>query len=232
MVWPALIAAGAQLAGGAMSSRGQRKTNEMNKQMAREQMAFQERMSSTAYQRSTKDLEKAGLNRILAIGGPASSPGGASAVMQNAAAPMAEGLKGAVSSALAAKTALQNLDNMKDHRALIRSQIGKTIQETQNASSKDVLMQVPKAISETVMSIARPVMKGGENLMNEVKQFHKDRLEKQENREHPTDEHGKYKVGSAKNKSAQKEENFLLRTSPGYQAIKYMQKQRRYRNKK
>ena len=104
MVWPALIAAGAQLAGGAMSSRGQRKTNEMNKQMAREQMAFQERMSSTAYQRSTKDLEKAGLNRILAIGGPASSPGGASAVMQNAAAPMAEGLKGAVSSALAANS--------------------------------------------------------------------------------------------------------------------------------
>ena len=160
MVWPALIAAGAELAGGAMSSRGQRKTNEMNKQMAREQMAFQERMSSTAYQRSTKDLEKAGLNRILAIGGPASSPGGASAVMQNAAAPMAEGLKGAVGSALAAKTALQNLENMKDQGALIRSQIGKTIQETTNASSKDVLMQVPKAISETVMSIARPVMKG------------------------------------------------------------------------
>ena len=229
MVWPALIAAGAQLAGGAMSSRGQRKTNEMNKQMAREQMAFQERMSSTAYQRATKDLEKSGLNRILAIGGPASSPGGASAVMQNAAAPMAEGLKGAVSSALAAKTALQNLDNMKDQGALIRSQIGKTIQETQNASSKDVLMQVPKAISETVMSIARPVMKGGENLMNEVKQFHKDRLK---NREHPTDEHGKYKVGSAKNKSAEEEENFLLRTSPGYQAIKYMQKQRRYRKNK
>jgi len=229
MVWPALIAAGASLAGGAMSSRGQRKTNEMNKQMAREQMAFQERMSSTAYQRSTKDLEKAGLNRILAIGGPASSPGGASAVMQNAAAPMAEGLKGAVSSALAAKTALQNLDNMKDQGALIRSQIGKTIQETQNASSKDVLMQVPKAISETVMSIARPVMKGGENLINEAKEFHKERLK---NRKQPTDEHGKYKVGSAKNKSAEQEENFLLRTSPGYQAIKYMQKQRRHRNKR
>ena len=227
MVWPALIAAGAQLAGGAMSSRGQRKTNEMNKQMAREQMAFQERMSSTAYQRSTKDLEKAGLNRILAIGGPASSPGGASAVMQNAAAPMAEGLKGAVSSALAAKTALQNLDNMKDQGALIRSQIGKTIQETQNASSKDVLMQVPKAISETVMQLARPVMKGGENLINDVKAFHKERLK---NREQPTDEHGKYKVGSAKNKSAEQEENFLLKTSPGYQAIKYMQKQRK--NKK
>ena len=120
--------------------------------------------------------------------------------MQNAAAPMAEGLKGAVSSALAAKTALQNLDNMKDQGALIRSQVAKTIQETQNASSKDQLMAVPKAISETVMSIASPVIKGGENLIKEAKQFHKDRLEKvtQENRDHPRDIYGDYKVGNKK----------------------------------
>ena len=36
-------------------------------------MAWQTQMSSTAYQRAAKDLEKAGLNRILAIGNPAST---------------------------------------------------------------------------------------------------------------------------------------------------------------
>lgn len=62
---------------------GQKKANKQNLAIAREQMAFQERMSNTAYQRAASDLEAAGLNRILAIGSPASSPQGAKAEMQN-----------------------------------------------------------------------------------------------------------------------------------------------------
>lgn len=52
-----------------------------NQSSAREQMRWQEKMSNTAYQRAAKDLEAAGLNRILAVGTPASSPSGASAQM-------------------------------------------------------------------------------------------------------------------------------------------------------
>jgi len=71
------------LIGSVVSAFGQMSANRANRQMAREQMRFQERMSSTAYQRAAKDLEAAGLNRILALGKPSSTPSGQTAQMQN-----------------------------------------------------------------------------------------------------------------------------------------------------
>lgn len=83
MVLP-LLGALAPAIGGAFSALGQVSANRANISAANAQMAFQERMSNTAYQRAMKDMRKAGLNPILAgrLGG-ASSPGGAMPNIQN-----------------------------------------------------------------------------------------------------------------------------------------------------
>jgi len=92
----------APLVTGIASAGGELFASNRNAQSSREQMRFQERMSSTVAQRSVADYTKAGLNPALAYDRPASSPGGASSITNNPAE------KG-INSALTAKSALANV---------------------------------------------------------------------------------------------------------------------------
>lgn len=92
MAW---IAAGAAVVGGMMARQGQKDTNAQNVGLAREQMAWEERMSNTASQRRVKDLREAGLNPMLAYSDAASTPNYQRATVENEELPLAQGINSA-----------------------------------------------------------------------------------------------------------------------------------------
>lgn len=96
------------LAGGMMGGLGALGAQGASRDMAREQMQFQERMSSTAYQRATHDMQQAGINPMLAYmkGGADSAPG-AMGQAENAGSAFSAGRQAAMQSRMAEASAKQ-----------------------------------------------------------------------------------------------------------------------------
>lgn len=136
-----LIGAGISALG---SLLGGERANVQTREMAREQMDFQREMSNTSYQRAVQDMELAGINPMLAIGqGGASTPGGASATMQDVISP-------AISSAQQARRISSELTTMRENQNLIRKQAEKAAWEARVAENTEEMtnMQNRRYFSE------------------------------------------------------------------------------------
>lgn len=91
----AAIDIGSKLFGAHTAKKAQDKANATNIALQREQQGWEERMSSTAYQRGTQDMLAAGLNPMLAYSqGGASTPNVSAATVQPADA-MGKGIQNA-----------------------------------------------------------------------------------------------------------------------------------------
>lgn len=145
-----LMGSATAIGGSLLGYFGAREQNKTNKQMAKADRAFQERMSSTAYQRGMADMREAGLNPMLAYKqGGASSPSGSLARAENVGAAAVRGFEDTMTgvtsgkkTSLANQRLKQEIRNMKaGERKLIAEEVLTRQQTTvANHSAKNLYM--------------------------------------------------------------------------------------------
>lgn len=139
LIGPLLIGAGMATISGLTSFLGQKRANKANREESQRNRAFQERMSSTEWQRGVKDMEMAGLNPALAYSqGAASTPSGSVASKQESEA------GAGYSSALATKTAQESFK-------LLRAQKDAAIAQSRKTDTEAQILNVDRFLAESKM---------------------------------------------------------------------------------
>lgn len=153
----------APIAAGVAAYASAKSTNRSNRRMAREaniasareaqrMMDFQERMSSTAYQRGMEDMRLSGLNPMLAyMRGGASTPGGAAG--QVFSSRDEDSVEKGVSSAIGARRARAELDNLKAQNANLVAQAASSAAQARKLDAETDLLPAVRAKEEATLPL-------------------------------------------------------------------------------
>ncbi len=154
---PLPVAAGLAISAGipaVASFLGQRSANRQNLKIAREQMAFQEQMSNSAWSRGVRDMRNAGLNPMLAFQqGGASSPGGAQATMQSELGAAASSAVGAGRMASELQAIKAGIKRTNAEASLAVGREWSTVQDRAESRSRTDLYQRQADLARTQLDI-------------------------------------------------------------------------------
>lgn len=152
-------AAAATVSGG-LDYLGQRSANAANRRLAREQMAFQERMSNTAVRRRMIDMREAGINPVLAAKWDATTPAGALATMQNEGAAFTRGASQMAATAVQLKKAKEEVKLLKEQTEFTKNKgdllgpaasIARTLENWVNSAKDNTGVDDPNKTADNVI---------------------------------------------------------------------------------
>lgn len=150
-----LFGLGSALIGGNSAQKAQKKANETNVQLSRENRDWEERMSNTSYQRAVQDMKDAGLNPMLAVSqGGASTPAHSAPTVnpEDARAKAVTSAAGNIANGLAVQQSLANIKLTEANAAKTAHEASTAEVTSGNASQRQHLemQSIRKGIEKTI----------------------------------------------------------------------------------